>query len=58
MLSKFDIFEIIDKAIEKKDRYVTIYISKNGDISVNCYPITEDETEFEAGLKEGLTDEQ
>jgi len=47
MFSKFDVFEIIDKAIEKKDRYVTIYIPKDGSISLNVYPITEDEAELE-----------
>lgn len=43
MINKNDIFEIIDKAMETKDRYVGIYFSKDGGVSVNVYPLTEDE---------------
>lgn len=52
MLSKFDILEIIDKAIESKDRYVTVYIPKSGDVSVSVYPITDDEIELEKAIED------
>lgn len=44
------IFEIIDKAMEAKDRYVSIYFTKDGDVSVCVYPLEEDEEELEKEL--------
>lgn len=41
----FNIHEIIDEAMRKKDRYVTIYCSESGSVSVNVYPISDDEEE-------------
>lgn len=51
-----EIHTIIDEAIEKRDRSVSIYISGDGDMSVNVYPmyqegtITFDEFRTKAGL--------
>lgn len=43
MDTNFDIHKIIDDAMEKKDRYVTVYIGKHG-TSVNVYPVDESKT--------------
>ena len=52
MLTKFDVFEIIDRAMDTKDRYISIYMSTDGNCSVSVYPLTEDETEFASALKD------
>lgn len=51
MLSKFDILEIIDKAMETKDRYITIYASESV-TTVSVYPV-EDEAEEEEVTEDG-----
>ena len=40
-LENFDIHKLIDDAMEKKDRSVTIFFGKLG-TSVSVYPITDD----------------
>ena len=40
-LKNFDIHKLIDDAMEKKDRSVTIFFGKHG-TSVSVYPITDD----------------
>lgn len=37
----FDIYKLIDDAMEKKDRYVTIYVGEEG-MTVSVYPLTDD----------------
>lgn len=41
----FDIYRIINEAMEKKDRYVTIYCSETG-TSISIYPLTEDDVDW------------
>ena len=36
------IHNLIEEAMEKKDRYVTLYFGETG-VSVSVYPLTEDE---------------
>lgn len=41
--SKIDIHEIIDEAMKKKDRYVTMYFGDEGGVSVSIYPLDDNE---------------
>lgn len=38
-MSKIDIHKLIDDAIAKKNRYVSLYIGPQGDISIEICPI-------------------
>ena len=44
-MSKIDIHKLIDDAMEKKDRYVSLYIGPQGDISVTIHPMIEELSE-------------
>lgn len=48
--SIFDIHELIEDSMAKKDRYISIYVNENG-LSVNVYPLTEDEEPGSEGLE-------
>lgn len=41
----FDIHKFIDECMNKKDRYVTIYIGENG-VSVSVYPLVDEEDDI------------
>jgi hypothetical protein len=40
---KIDISKLIDEAMEKKDRYVTVFVNNEGHMSINVYPYEKDE---------------
>lgn len=47
-MSKIDIHKLIDDAIAKKDRYVSLYIGPQGDISIEICPICSKEVHSES----------
>lgn len=48
------IHTIIDEALEKRDRSVSIYVSPDGGLSVSVHPWPDDEKKKEGGCHDGV----